>query len=102
MARSSDILADSAAPVTLRQWIDGAWVDAEPGQSFEVLNPTTRQVLAKVPSSGAGETRRAIEAASRALAAWSQLPARRRAGLLCKVADLMRAREQALARLIAL
>ena len=102
MAQTSDILAGSAAGASLRQWIDGAWVDAEHGQTFDVRNPATGQLLASVPASGVGETRRAIEAASRAFAAWSQLPTGQRAEPLRKVADLMRSREQSLARLIAL
>jgi succinate-semialdehyde dehydrogenase/glutarate-semialdehyde dehydrogenase len=102
MGKTSDIIEGGAKPVPLRQWINGAWVDADDNRSFDVHNPATGQVLFSVPASGASETRRAIEAASTAFAAWSQMPAKQRAIPLHKVANLMRSRQQALARLIAM
>ena len=44
-------------------FIDGAWVDADNGQTIQVTNPATGEVLGTVPKMGAAETRRAIEAA---------------------------------------
>jgi len=53
-------------PSLLRQqaYIDGAWIDADNGETVAVLNPATGEQLATVPHMGAEETRRAIEAAS--------------------------------------
>ena len=49
-------------------YIDGAWVDADGGQTIKVNNPATGDILGTVPKMGAAETRRAIEAADKALA----------------------------------
>jgi succinate-semialdehyde dehydrogenase/glutarate-semialdehyde dehydrogenase len=104
MGRISDIVAapgGRSVPV-LKQYIDGRWVDADGGRTFEVRSPATQAVLARVPSTGAAETRRAIDAAHGAFAGWSQAPATQRGAVLRKAADLMRQRAGALARLIAL
>ena len=51
-------------------YIDGEWVDALGGGTIAVINPATGDSLGAVPKAGAEETRRAIEAADRALPAW--------------------------------
>jgi succinate-semialdehyde dehydrogenase/glutarate-semialdehyde dehydrogenase len=60
-----------AADLIERQgYIEGAWVDSDSGATFEVRNPASGEVVAEVPRMGATETRRAIEAAQRALPGW--------------------------------
>jgi hypothetical protein len=55
--------------------IDGRWVPADDGATFDVRNPATGMLLARVPRAGMKETRRAIIAADRALLEWrSRLP----------------------------
>ena len=79
-----------AADLLLRQgFIDGRWVDADDGATFDVRDPATGEVLAAVPRMGAAETRRAIEAAHRALPAWRAMLARDRARVMRRWADLM-------------
>ncbi len=48
-------------------FIDGAWVDADNGQTIKVNNPATGETLGTVPKMGGAETRHAIEVADRAL-----------------------------------
>ena len=62
-----------------RAYVDGAWVEADTGATFPVVNPATGETLADVPRLGAAETRRAIEAAARALPAWEGATAKERA-----------------------
>jgi succinate-semialdehyde dehydrogenase/glutarate-semialdehyde dehydrogenase len=81
-------------------YVDGAWVDADSGTTFPVVNPATGDVIAEVPRMGASETRRAIEAAQRALPAWKQRPAKERASILRRLADLMLEHGDDLARLM--
>ena len=59
-------------------YIDGAWVDADSGQTISVNNPATGETLGTVPKMGAAETRRAVDAAERALPAWRDLTAKER------------------------
>ncbi|UTW01981.1 NAD-dependent succinate-semialdehyde dehydrogenase [Amphritea atlantica] len=65
-------------------YIDGLWVDGDNGETFAVTDPATGQHLADVASVGAAETRRAIEAAERAMAEWKALPAKSRSEILEK------------------
>jgi succinate-semialdehyde dehydrogenase/glutarate-semialdehyde dehydrogenase len=70
-------------------YIDGAWVDADSGASFEVTDPGTGKVLGTVPKMGADETARAIDAAEAALPAWRAKTAGERAKLMRKLFELM-------------
>ncbi len=81
-------------------YIDGAWADADSGESIDVTNPATGETLGSIPRMGAGETRRAIEAADRALPAWRAKTAKERAVILRKFFDLMMANQEDLAVLM--
>jgi succinate-semialdehyde dehydrogenase/glutarate-semialdehyde dehydrogenase len=85
-----------------RAYVGGEWVEAEEGGTFAVHDPATGDTLAEVPRCGVAETRRAIEAAERALAGWSALLAKERARVLRDLAELMLARADDLARLLTL
>ncbi len=88
-------------PLLRRQaFVDGAWVDADSGETFPVVDPATGDVVADVPRMGAGETRRALAAAERALPAWKARTAKDRARVLRRLADLMLEHEDDLARLM--
>jgi succinate-semialdehyde dehydrogenase/glutarate-semialdehyde dehydrogenase len=80
--------------------VDGRWVPADEGGSLPVRNPATSEQLGTIPNMGAGETRRAIEAAARALPAWGARTAKDRAGLLRRWFDLITQNEQDLAVLM--
>nr|WP_283939570.1 NADP-dependent succinate-semialdehyde dehydrogenase [Pseudomonas sp. R3.Fl] len=83
-------------------YIDGAWVDADNGQTLKVNNPASNEILGSVPKMGAAETRRAIEAADRALPAWRALTAKERANKLRRWFELMIENQDDLARLMTL
>jgi succinate-semialdehyde dehydrogenase / glutarate-semialdehyde dehydrogenase len=78
-------------PDLLRQamLIDGEWVQADNGQTIEVRNPATGDLLARVPNGGGAETRRAIAAAERAMGGWRKTLPKDRAKVLRKLYDLM-------------
>src|ERR687889_2270789 len=81
-------------------YIDGEWVDAIGRETIPVQNPATGETLGTVPKMGAEETRRAIEAADRALPAWRARTAKERAQILRKWFDLMMANQDDLATLM--
>jgi aldehyde dehydrogenase (NAD+) len=54
---------------TYQQYIDGAWVDAASGDTYEVINPSTEEVVARVPSGGRADAARAVAAARRSFEA---------------------------------
>ena len=70
-------------------YIDGAWCDADTGDTIPVNNPATDETIGSVPRMGTDETRRAIEAAGTALPGWRGKTAKERAQVLRRWYDLM-------------
>ena len=85
-----------------RAFVDGRWIEADDGATFPVSDPATGETLADVPRLGAPETRRAIEAAHRALPSWRARSAKDRGAVLKRLAALAADREDDLARLMVL
>ena len=85
-----------------RAYVDGQWIDADSRATFPVTNPSTGETIGDVPRLGAAETRRAIEAAARALPAWRARTAKERAAVLLRLATLMAEQEEELASLMTL
>lgn len=83
-------------------YIDGAWLDADSGQTISVNNPATGEILGTVPKMGAAETRRAIDAAERALPAWRDLTAKERSQKLRRWFELLMENQDDLGRLMTL
>ncbi len=81
-------------------YIDGEWVGADSRRTFAVTNPASGAVIAQVPQCGTDETRRAIEAAKRALPAWSAKSAKERGKILRRFADLMTANAEDLGKIM--
>ncbi|MEE8515173.1 MAG: NADP-dependent succinate-semialdehyde dehydrogenase [Alphaproteobacteria bacterium] len=63
-------------------YVDGAWIDAADGDSFEVTNPADNSIIGTVPRLGQDQTRGAIEAANRAYPAWRAKTAKERAAIM--------------------
>ena len=81
-------------------YIDGAWAAADSGGTIPVHNPATDAQIGVIPNMGTKETRRAIEAAGRALPPWAARTAKERAVLLRRWFDLMLVHQQDLAVLM--
>src|SRR4051794_34164254 len=76
----------------LRNFINGEFVDAADGASSEVINPSTGEVYATAPISGAADLDAAYSAASAAFESWgSSTPSERQRALL-KIADALETR----------
>jgi succinate-semialdehyde dehydrogenase/glutarate-semialdehyde dehydrogenase len=72
-----------------RSHVGGAWIAAESGKVIEVVDPATAKPIGTVPSLGAEETRRAIDAAAAALPAWRAKTAKERGAILRRWYELM-------------
>ena len=81
-------------------FVGGRWEGAANGQAKQVFNPATGQLIGTVPNLGAAQTRRAIEAADKALPDWRARTAKERAQILRKWFDLMMANQEDLAVLM--
>ena len=65
-------------------YIDGAWT--EPGDTFDVVNPATAKVIARVTNGTTDDVDAAVDAAKRALPGWRALSAHARARYLYAIA----------------
>ena len=68
--------------IRMKGYIDGKWVDADAGATIDVDNPATLDLIGTVPDMGGAETRRAIEAAGRAIGPWRSRTAKERSAIL--------------------
>jgi betaine-aldehyde dehydrogenase len=86
---------------TLQNFIDGEPV-AGGGETEAILNPATGEELARAPISSAEDVDRAVRAARRAFAGWSQTTPAQRSQALLALADLVQEHAGEIARLEAL
>jgi betaine-aldehyde dehydrogenase len=75
---------------TYQVYIDGKWQDSATGKMFDVLDPSTEEVIARVPDCSAADVDRAVQAARTAFESWSQTTAQERGRILFKLADKIR------------
>ena len=73
----------------LTHFIGGEMVEGKSGRFGSVYNPTTGEVIAKVPLATAEETKEAIERAQAAFPAWRDLSVAKRAEVLLKFRNLL-------------
>ncbi|MDB5578966.1 MAG: gabD [Bradyrhizobium sp.] len=83
-----------------KNFINGAWVDAESGLTFDVLDPNLGSVIGTIPNAGASDTRRAIAAAREAFEPWSRRTAAERAKFLRALHDCILDNQDGLAELL--
>ena len=79
--------------------VGGEWVDAASGETMDVLNPSTGEVIAEVPRSSAEDVERAVQAARKAYAEWADKTPKDRMELLLKLADVLDENADELTRL---
>jgi aminomuconate-semialdehyde/2-hydroxymuconate-6-semialdehyde dehydrogenase len=72
-------------------FIDGEYVDALSGDTFESINPATNERLALVANGSEQDAKRAIQSAKNAYdsGVWSKMPVEERSEILCKMSDLI-------------
>jgi alpha-ketoglutaric semialdehyde dehydrogenase len=82
-------------------YIRGEWISIRQGREIEVRNPADQdEVLGKGFLASAAEAEAAIAAAHEALPAWARMPAPRRGEIVERAADLLRAEQDEVARLL--
>ncbi len=75
------ILKDPTLLAT-KAYINGEWVDADDGATFEITNPARGDVIVSIPDLGVAEVRRAIETAETAQKEWAAKTAKERSEIL--------------------
>ena len=94
MAIASDAL------VRDKLFIGGEWVEPAGDGTIEVVNPTTEEVVGRVPEGTAEDADRAVKAARAAFDAWSKTPAEERASYCGRIGAKLAERGEEVAALI--
>jgi len=93
------LLGTATRTRTYKNFIDGDWVDASTGDTFEDRNPAdTRHVVGIFQKSGKADVDAAVEAAKRAFTKWRLVPAPRRAEIIYRAAEMLMERKEEYSR----
>ena len=86
-------------PIRHQLFIDGRFIDAESGETLATRNPHDNSTIVDVALAGKADVDKAVAAATRAFPAWSRMGAADRGRILLRLADLIEANTEQLARL---
>src|SRR3954454_11669404 len=89
----------SATKTEYKAFVGGEWADSVSGETMDVINPATGEVVAAVPRCSAEDVDRAVAAAAEALPEWLDKTPKDRSELLHALADVMEEHAEELAQL---
>jgi malonate-semialdehyde dehydrogenase (acetylating)/methylmalonate-semialdehyde dehydrogenase len=84
----------------VKNWINGEWVDAQSGETMEVINPRHGKAMTQVVLSGKADVDAAVAAAKAAFPTWKAVPMRERAQVMYRAKAIMERDLEELAWLI--
>ena len=87
---STEAATASARYTDVSMFVDGEWTNGTSGESSEILNPATEEVIGHVPHASIDDLDRAVAAAARGFATWRDTPVDERTRILIRAADLLR------------
>ncbi|WP_349985613.1 betaine-aldehyde dehydrogenase [Stenotrophomonas sp. WHRI 8082] len=80
-------------------YIHGKLVDATSGKTFQTVNPATGEVIAEVQVANKADVERAVASAAEGQKVWAAMTAMERSRILRRAVDILRERNDDLARL---
>ena len=89
----------STTTTAYKAFIGGEWADSASGETMEVVNPATGEVIAEVPRCNADDVDRAVAVAKQALPEWLDKAPKDRSELLHKLAGVLEDNAEELAQL---
>ena len=88
--------------VKFGQFIDGKWKPSEKGETYEVINPATEEIIGKASKAAAADVDEALKSAAKGFNIWKKTPPWERAYIIRRIADLMRKKSEVLAKWLTL
>jgi len=83
-----------------QMYINGQWLDAIDGRTFDDYNPYNGEVYARIPSGKRRDARKACDAAAAAFPEWSHTPPAERQRYLLRAADILERRRQEILNIV--
>jgi len=93
-------VAQNQAVNTCKLLVGGEWIQSSATEFSDVFNPSTGQVIAKVPLGGEADVDRAVQAAQKAFPAWADTPIVERARVMFRYKALLESRYEELSRIV--
>ena len=87
---------------TIELLIDGVFCQGSDGQSEELINPASEEVLGRVPHATIADLDRALAASARGFAVWKAMTAQARYVIMMKAAQLIDDRKERIGRILTL
>ncbi|MFL5778345.1 MAG: aldehyde dehydrogenase family protein, partial [Chloroflexota bacterium] len=83
---------------SVQMYVGGRWLDASAGERFEAASPATGRVIGSIPKGDREDAHRAVGAAADAAPGWGRASAFERAAAMERIAGVIEARRDELAR----
>ena len=80
------------------QFIDGKWIKASSGETYEVINPANEEILGHASKASPEDVEKALKSAQQGLEVWKKTTPWQRSYILRRIADKMREKQDVLAK----
>ena len=84
------------------QYIDGKWLESSSGETYNVINPATEEIIGKVSKANSSDVQKALKSAEKGLVVWKNTPPWERAKIIRKISELIRSRVNILSKWLTL
>ena len=72
------------------QFIDGKWQQSSNGETYEVINPATEEIIGKASKANSQDVQRALKSAQRGLQIWKNTSPWERSKIIRRISELIR------------
>tara|TARA_B100000686_G_scaffold348060_1_gene438213 strand:+ start:905 stop:2347 length:1443 start_codon:yes stop_codon:yes gene_type:complete len=80
------------------QFIDGKWQSSSNNETYDVINPATEETIGKASKASSEDVNKALKSAEKGFAVWKKFSPWDRASIIRRIADLMRKKNNDLAK----
>ena len=84
------------------QFIDGKWQKSESGETYDVINPATEEVIGKASKANSSDVQKALKSAEKGLHIWKNTSPWERSKIIRRISDLIRERKDLLSKWLTL
>ena len=84
------------------QFIDGKWQKSASGETYDVINPATEEVIGKASKANSSDVQKALKSAKKGLQIWKNTSPWERSKIIRKISDLIRKRVNVLSKWLTL
>jgi succinate-semialdehyde dehydrogenase/glutarate-semialdehyde dehydrogenase len=80
------------------QFIDGKWQKSSGGETYDVINPATEEIIGKASKANSEDIQKALKSAEKGLKIWRDTSPWERAKIIRKISELMREKADVLSK----